>query len=292
MPLGRLILPLALIAGYRVALPGQSNTAGADRGAIQGLDKLVGFRRDGGPTALLPPTVAPQALYIDKPGFEDGMEVRDFEIAGFARGTPTLLLRQVMNRNQPRITTQWWGLYENNARLDCWYFAPYGNPEDKLLTPYEIDRISMEPSGVIAFHTHGSMHRPGGRGWMQGKDLVFTASGGRLKLQSVRSNFFFSYQNVDHTGAVSLLTERVIEVNGERRVEIREFKEVPERLLQKCGYQDPLESDLGDKEYFRGLERAAVCLGGAPPTKTCYRGINEPSFVERGGKPASCGTAN
>jgi hypothetical protein len=211
----------------------------------------------------------------------DAVTVQDFRIP--VQGSRSnLLLRQVLDRQHPRITEQYWALYENGLRVDCWFFspAPEANSEGKLLAPYEVSQVLAGQDGSVVFRTFGSMHRPGGSGWMQGKDFVFTVSQSALKFQYAVGRFFLSY------GArLEVNGERLIQREGQRVIEVRIRNSIPATALVRCGYQDPAESELEEAAYYRELERAVRCLLDEPDATTRYRRLAEPSFIERGGRP-------
>jgi hypothetical protein len=246
---------------------------------LQSLDRLSGFERACGGAPIAFPSK------LSKAQTSGDLEIQDFEIP-----VGGLTLRQALSREHPRITRQWWGVYENSRLAGCWSFSPAGNQEQKRLAPYELDRIVAVNDASIVLRTHGAMHRPGGSGWMQAYDFVFAASGARLRLAYVVDRFFFSYRDVPRGSGVSLITERLVQQDGKPRIEIHARDAIPEARLSKCGFQHPLQSELDDREYFALLERVAACLDILPGARTCYRDLGEASFIERGGKPASCVT--
>ena len=72
---------------------------------------------------------------------------------------------------------------------------------------------------------------------MQGYDFVFARSGAQLRLEYVLDRFFFSYRNVRHGSGVDLITERLVQEDGKRRIEIRARDTIAEARLTKCGFQ-------------------------------------------------------
>jgi hypothetical protein len=258
-------------------------------GVLQGLERLVGFKQDCAAAPL--PSVLKQEDLLQEVQVSEETQTRDFEIPSMGHRADRLSLRQVMNTEHPRITKQWWGVYENDLRVECWFFSPDGSEEGKLLAPYKVDEIIAAKDGSTVFRTHGGMHRPGGSGWMQGKDFVFAPSGRHLRLEHVLGRFFFSYRDAQRGSGVDLVTEQLVERGGARWIEIRARDQIPAGLLRKCGFQHPLQSELGDRDYYTLLARAAACLGKEPGMRTCHRPLGEPSFIERGGAPSACATA-
>lgn len=280
MAIARAVLSVLIGAGL-CAAGGPERTPESVHATIEGLERLVGFERGCSSAAL------PAALNHRHPGTEAG-ETRDFEVPKLGQNAPRIVIRQVINREHLRITTQWWGVYANAERVDCWFFSPAGNDEHKLLAPYEIDQILSERPEAVVLRTYGEMHRPGGRGWMQRKDLVFSVSSEGLRLRYVLGRYFFSYEDVEGGSGVNLTTERAPANVADPRIEIRARTGIPAGDLAKCGFVHPLESEEGAADYRRRLDRAANCLDRQPGGRTCYRRLDEPSFVEHGGKPASC----
>ena len=70
----------------------------------------------------------------------------------------------------------------------------------------------------------------------------------------------------------------------ERRSDVWYFISKREKALRKCGFQDPL-IDPRHMLSWRELERVALCITQKPGAKRSSRAFNEPSFIERGGRP-------
>ena len=261
---------------------------------LHGLDRLY-FERVEGPGDSLPvPQVVgsllPDSIESSVPAHEtadtrarpENVEVRDFSLPlpGWPR---ELRLRQVIRREPPRITDLWWALYDGGQRTDAWYFkADPARTENKILANYEIEDVAAADGNGFVLRVRGSMFRPQGAWSMTGKALTFSAGGDAFRLLRVRNAFGF-FRDYDTGGAPSSLdvaTER--EVRG--RFQRRESRSVPDSVLSACGFRDPLADETSDSSWA-GLEASALCVTRRPGARRSHRGLDEPSFVERGGRP-------
>jgi hypothetical protein len=262
-PVIRIALAGLLLATLTLAAPPQS-------GGFTGLERLAGFQR-----------VSESSCGGKLAGAEPDFEAR----IPAAPGAPEIVFRQWLNREHPRITTQHWALFEGGREVDCWFFtpAPDANPERKALAPYEVTEVVAGSGNAVTFRTVGAMHRPGGRGWMQGKDFVFSLAAGpvgiRLKLEYVVSRYFFSYGET-----VGVNRERVVRREGAEVIEVRVRDRVSASEMQRCGLELPESSELDEREYQRALENGVDCLVNRPGVKLRYRRLEEPSFIEISGK--------
>jgi hypothetical protein len=97
---------------------------------------------------------------------------------------------------------------------------------------------------------------------------------------------FFVARDYDLGGApptIAVLTER--EVDG--RFEIRTRDNVSEKIFKDCGLPGQLPDSMFDdagKIKKQAVAKAAMCVTQKRPFLLSYRGLNDPSFVERGGK--------
>lgn len=233
--------------------------------AVQGLERLPGFRRGGCPSVFFSRAlVAPPQLTRKKVTATKWLQ--DFKAQSSGQ---SLLLRQVVDNSHPRMTAHWWGFYYGRTLGDCWFFSPAAAEEHGPLAPYTVEDLDTRVGDTVVFHTRGSMHRPGGYGWMNRTDLLFRWHKDGLHLDSAIRLYSFSYEERGDRIVVSVSVHRMKEVGGQRRLEVREWKEVPESVLKKCGYQDPLVSELDEADFNRTLDRAATCIAEAPGAATC-----------------------
>ena len=254
---------------------------------LKGLDRLY-FQNVGEPGAALDasPVVAsllPQLLresdFSWKPMSPEGYNVRDFRLPSGSWGRK-LWLRQIVDVRHSRISELWWALYDHERRSDVWRFAP--KIGDKILSNYEIKDVSTLGKGSIILRIQGSMFRPGGAWWEVGKVLTFLGSEDGLTFSRVRNafGFFHGYDLGNEPASITVSTEQ--ESRG--RFEERTFISKQEKALRKCGFQDPL-IDARPKLSWRELERVALCITQKPGAKSSSRAFNEPSFIERRGRP-------
>ncbi len=213
-------------------------------------------------------------------------EIRDFPLP-LRHELGNLSLRQVIQaRETSRITDLWWALYHNGRRTDVWYFrADPDRTEQKLLSNYEIDGACVLPDGNLELRVLGTMFRPQGAFWIAMKILNFQIRRDTLDLFWVQTEFFVA-RDYDLGGApstIGVLTE--LEVGG--RFEIRTRDNVSEKILKDCGLPGELPDSMFDdagKIKKQAVAKAAMCVTQKRPFLLSYRGLNDPSFVERGGK--------
>ena len=211
-------------------------------------------------------------------------EIRDFPLP-LQHEMRNLSLRQVIQvRETSRITDLWWALYDNGRRTDVWYFRT-DRTETKMLYNYEIDGASLLPDGDLELRVLGTMFRPQGAFWIAMKILNFQIRRDTLDLFWVQTEFFVA-RDYDLGGApptIGVLTER--EVDG--RFEIRTKDNVSEKIFKDCGLPGQLPDSMFDasgKIKRQAVANAATCVTQKRPFLLSYRGRNDPSFVERGGK--------
>ena len=259
---------------------------------LQGLDRLyfehVGV--PGGPVTI-PTGVSrflPEAMPVNSHAnsstlsHETHSSVRDFPlpIKNIPRG---LLVRQiVVSQETARINELWWALYDDGHRSDVWYFrADPTRTESKALSNYEIESVLVSTDGRVDFKVKGEMFRPQGAWWIVGKDFNFLLHDENLMLDNVQNvfGFFQDYDLGTVPPALTVSVER--EVSG--HFETWEYDSVPSAVLQACRFRDPM-SDVGWEFNWLTLEKVALCITGSIGAKQHSRGLNEPSFVERGGR--------
>jgi hypothetical protein len=152
--------------------------------------------------------------------------------------------------------------------------------ESKTLSNYEIESVLATDRGV-EFQIWGMMFRPQGAWSITGKVFSFALSGDSLTLSRVRNDFgiFHGYDKGGVHPQIDVTTER----ETDKGFEIQTYDAVPKALLRHCGFRDPLSDDSG-KFVWREFEATAQCVTKTTSAHTSYRGLDEPSFVERGGK--------
>jgi hypothetical protein len=237
--------------------------------------------------ALLPETIQPKSStgrtdshrnVDDETDTE--VDVRDSQLR-VRDPSKKLFLRQVVVSNAgARITNLWWALYDDWRRSDVWYFQMDPEQNDaKILSNYEIESVLATDRGV-ELQIWGTMFRPQGAWWITGKVFSFSLSGDSLTLASVRNDFgiFQSYDLGDVPPSIDVTTER----ETDKGFEIRSYDTVPKALLRQCGFRNPL-SEYRGKFVWTEFERAARCVTKTSNVPAFYRGLDEPSFVERGG---------
>jgi hypothetical protein len=271
---------------------------GSPRGFI-GLDRLEYFERVADPAArpgigpllgrLLPRSLTGRGLRprgelrrVDDDGRSREFGVRDFRLP--AGGGPGLVLRQVLDHEHPRITEQYWALYAAGVRIDCWHFSPYPwrpsappAASRKVFAPYAIERIAPLSGAELVFRTRGSMYRPGGAGWQQGYDFVFSRSGAAIRFEYVVRRYHFAFRGDDD--GVDVAVERLARREGARMLELERLTVNPEALA-RCRYVDP---QAGGAQSRSELERVARCLPARRKGIVEYRRLDAPSFLEREG---------
>jgi hypothetical protein len=188
-------------------------------------------------------------------------------------------LREVIDHTHPRISKLWWAVYNNGRRSDIWYFTALPDRTDnKLLPNYKIDSVVVSAENLVTVQVNGNMFRPGGAWTVKGIEITFTLDKNYLKLNRVIN--VFSILHGYHDGdALEVMMEQVVEDRFDHRV----FTPVTEEILRECGLVDLL-SDEGWEYTWEELKKGAICITSRPGTKTTYRGLDDPSFIERGWK--------
>lgn len=285
MKLMVLVIALALLTGHvAAAIPAAR---------LQGLDRIY-FEHLGVPgrPVTIPAKVSrflPEAIPASSHSSsstlisqETHFSIRDFpfRVKNISRG---LLVRQiVVSEETARINELWWALYDDGNRSDVWYFkADPPQTESKALSNYEIESVLVSTDGRVDFQVRGEMFRPQGAWWIVGKDFSFLLHDENLMLDNVQNvfGFFRDYDLGTVPPALSVSVER--EVSG--HFETREYDAVPSAVLRACRFRDPM-SDVGWEFNWPKLEKVALCITGRVGAKQHSRGLNEPSFVERGGR--------
>jgi len=263
-----------------------------------GLDRLY-FSHVAGPgeqlraphnTAFLLPVTLPKPQFVttdSQPIKTDGVRmlfVHDFQLPLNTTNHP-VWIRELTNVSHPRITELWWALYDGGYRTDVWYYtATPDRTDNKLLSNYRLDTLSIPVKDIVVFRVQGEMFRPGGAWWIVGKEFVFSVNDSIIIFLQVKNafGFFHSYDIDSHGGVLSVSTER--EVGG--RFETREVEPVSERTANACGFR---ATDLTEAEEWRfswwKLVKIAECITSQYRAVVTSRNIETPSFVERAGSP-------
>jgi hypothetical protein len=273
------VLTALLVVVQTSAVKSPARLEGLDRLYFQNVGK-PGTALDASPVvASLLPELLRESDFSRKPMSPEEYIVRDFRLPSGSWGRK-LWLRQIVDFRHPRIFELWWALYDHERRSDVWYFRPLIG--DKILSNYEIKDVSTVGKGSIILRIQGSMYRPGGAWWEVGKVLTFLESEDGLTFSRVRNafGFFHGYDLGNEPASFTVSTEK--ESRG--RFEERTFITKQEKALRKCGFQDPLMVERQNLPW-RVLERVALCITQRPGAKRSSRAFNEPSVIERGGRP-------
>ena len=280
-----LILAMLLALSGAAAVPAaQAAQVGVTRFA--GLERLYFERLD--PAARPSPAgellvQLPARLPTSEPHVVDpAIAIRQFALPGAAQG---LILRQAVD-SSGRLAEQAWGLYdleEGRRRLEVWHFTPALALRDgKLLAPYEVTAVEERPGGFLVLRTCGSVFRPGGSWWWQGKDLLFrieTGAKGRegqertLTYAGAVGRFYVSH-GPDAEGAISLTVERPTDAG---RIEVRRLERASDVVLARCGWRDP---EI-DRVTCENLERFAACAAADRAVTLRVRPFGERTMIER-----------
>jgi len=264
---------------------------------FQGLDRLyfehVGGKEDHSavPAFLaefLPAEIQTANLSLQRADHEvmDGeleydVEVRDFHLP-LQQAASDLWLRQIVaGVGAARITQLWWALYDHGRRSDVWYFSAAPERTDpKMLSNYEIEAALADNDG-LKLRIYGSMFRPQGAWWVTGKTFRFSVQGEALVLSRVLNDFgfFHGYDTGDTSPLSDLTTEH--EVGG--RFEILNYDKIRKPVLRACRFLDPLGDDDWEFNWAR-FETAAECIAMKMKARVSSRALDQPSFIERGGK--------
>jgi hypothetical protein len=260
---------------------------------LEGLDRLyfehVGGSRD---STRVPPFVArflPEAASPVLSGrtrinhrVDESVrvEVRDFHLP--LQGVPgDVFLRQIIANTTMRISELWWALYSDGQRGDVWYFkADPARNDNKALSNYEIEAATASTEGGLDLQVRGEMFRPQGAWWIVRKVFSFSSRHQTLALVRVRNTFgfFHDYELDDSPPRTDVRTER--EMNG--RFESLIYDAVPDDVLRACRFRDP-ESEEGGEFSWEEAQKTAICITEKPAARSSHRGLDEPSFAERGG---------
>ena len=278
--------PPLLFALILAAAPLPSPSA-PGRLRLEGLDRLY-FARVGGAERLTAPAAVsvflPLAIARSAP-LPNPEKLPDVSVADIPLPVPgwprPALLRQVV-RSGARIDELWLALYDGGRRSDVWFFQAMPDRTDgKLLPNYRVGGARAGEGATVVLDLSGSMYRPQGGWWVNGKDVTLAVRGDVLALQHVRSAYGFIHdydRGADpETPALSVMVERQVDGQFERR----DLYPVPVAAITACGgggEEDGIEAGEAD------LETVAECVTRDPKSKVTRRRLDEPSFAERGYK--------
>ena len=186
----------------------------------------------------------------------------------------------MVDRSNPRLAEEHWALYTDGRRTDQWFFsqAPAGK-DGKALAVYEIRRVEAAPSGRIVLVTCGSVFRPEGHWWWEGRNLHFVVEGDRLRFDRVVTRFYAS-GGFDAAGSPLTVYDEREAPDG--RIEVRTVDDVGKEAIGECRFPDPFTDA---EASCATLEQAVGCLTARAGTRTTYRERGIPSFIEKGGRP-------
>ncbi len=213
-----------------------------------------------------------------------GLAVRDWPLPAAVAGAG-VFLRQVIDGTHPRIHEQFWALYAGGRRTDLWFFSPTPDrTERKLVAPLQVEEVRRPDASSLVLRASGAMIRPQGAGWLQGVDLIFDLEDAELRYRHAVRRYSFTY-GYDLGGGSSALVS--VEIprrrDGRTVLEQRLTFDVPPALAGACGIDPEYEFPSGS---FDELTAIATCITSSPGSVTRWRDANEPTFIERGGRPA------
>ena len=213
-----------------------------------------------------------------------GLAIRDLPLPEAVVG-PDVFLRQVVDGTHPRIHEQFWALYAGGRRTDLWFFSPTPDrTESKLVAPLQVEGVRRTDESNLVLRVSGAMIRPQGAGWLQGVDLLFDGDGSELRYRHAVRRYSFTYGYDLGSGSSALVSVEIPRRQDGRTVlEQRLAFDVPLDLAGECGV-DP-EYDL-PHGTFEEMVAIATCITASPKAVTRWRETGEPTFIERGGRPA------
>ena len=223
------------------------------------------------PATLQQPGVASTARARE--GLADAPTVRDLELTS-PSSKRRLWIREIVDESHPRISQVWWALYDSGGRSDVWTFMAFPNRTDqKMLTNYRLDSVSMPTKDAVVFRVRGEMVRPAGAWWVVGTEWTFTVSESAMALTRVRNLFRLSsgYDTGEEPPPLTVSTER--ESRG--RIEIREVAAVSDSTQNACRFRGPFGLS------WARLQKIAQCITGKADAKVSVRDLKAASFIER-----------
>ncbi|HUG37445.1 MAG TPA: hypothetical protein VML54_10875 [Candidatus Limnocylindrales bacterium] len=230
--------------------------------------------------------------------------IRDFDlpaVTAAALGGGAVRLRQVTDFNHPRIHDQYWCLYADGRRADCWFFSPSpSRTDDKLLNALPIHDLVARDRGELVLRVHGTMVRPQGGWWERGVELTFEVAPGELRYRRAIAAFTViqPYDRAEPTGELDEHGDAAFEIvapppmvaaetldAGEGKstpgVVRRAVHDVTDELAAACDVPDLREATLG----FDAMRDFALCVTRDPAAQVTRRALDAPAFFERGGEP-------
>jgi hypothetical protein len=212
-----------------------------------------------------------------------GLAIRDLPLPEAVVG-PDVFLRQVVDGTHPRIHEQFWALYAGGRRTDLWFFSPTPDrTESKLVAPLQVEEIRQPDETSLLLRVSGAMIRPQGAGWLQGVDLHFAADGSELRYRHAVRLYSFTYGYDLGSGSSALVSVEIPrQQDGRTVLEQRLAFDVPPGLAGECGIEPEYDFPSGT---FDELAAIATCITSSPGTVTRWRESDEPTFIERGGRP-------
>ncbi len=279
---------LSLLLALVLAAAPPASPSSPGRLRLEGLDRLY-FARVGGaerltapaPVSVLLPLTIVRPARLGDPANSGQLSVVDIPLP-VPRWPRPAALRQVV-LSGARIDELWLALYDGGRRSDVWRFQALPELADgKLLPNYWVGGARAGDGDTVVLDVGGSMYRPQGGWWINGKDVTLAVRGEALALQHVRSAYGFIHdydrgQDPD-APAFSVMVEREVEGRFERR----DLYPVSVAAIKACG------ADVEEDRIAPGrddLETVAECVTRDPKSKVTWRRLDEPSFAERGYKP-------
>lgn len=230
------------------------------------------------------PTVGERVLEpsIGPIGF--GLSILDLPLPEAVAGAG-VFLRQVVDGTHPRIHEQFWALYAGGRRTDLWFFSPTPDRTDsKLVAPLQVEEVRRPDGPSLLLRVSGAMIRPQGAGWLQGVDLHFSIDGTELRYRHAVRLYSFTYgYDLGSGSSVLVSVESPRQRDGRTVVEQRLLFDVPNELAGECGVDPEYDFPSGT---FDEMAAIADCITSSPGAETRWREVDEPTFIERGGRPA------
>ena len=159
--------------------------------------------------------------------------------------------------------------------------------DPKLVAPLQIEEVRRPDESSLLLRVSGAMTRPQGAGWFQGVDLIFDVDGTELRYRHAVRRYSFTYGYDLGSGSSALVSVEVLrQRDGRTVVEQRLLFDVPDELAGECGVDPEYEFPSGT---FDEMAAIADCITSSPGAETRWRELDEPTFIERGGRPLAEG---
>ncbi|MGH6692934.1 MAG: hypothetical protein ACREF4_19880, partial [Gammaproteobacteria bacterium] len=212
-----------------------------------------------------------------------GLSILDLPLPEGVAGAG-VFLRQVVDGTHPRIHEQFWALYAGGRRTDLWFFSPTPDRTDsKLVAPLQVEEVRQPGESSLMLRVSGAMIRPQGAGWLQGVDLHFSVDGTELRYRHAIRLYSFTYGYDRGSGRSALVSVEIPrQKDGRTVIEQRLLSDILNGLAGECGVDPEYDFPSGT---FDEMAAIAACITSSPGAETRWRNVDEPTFIERGGRP-------